>query len=272
MDGTSPTARALLALELLQARPGITADQLGERLGVTERAARRYVAILREAGIPVESVRGPYGGYRVGRGLRLPPLMFSASEALGLVMAVLDGHPSADDPTDPVGSALGKIVRALPTGSVGSLASWCPSRTAITRPRASVALNIRGGSRRPRPTLYPPYGPRSDSIGMPASRRMPTYRRAARSETPSLSASRSAVIPGLPWTSSRVSSARAVGLAAGSTHSPLSGSTTSGTLTEATALVRQDRGALRPRWWDTGTPTIVRRGARHAAGPPELDR
>jgi len=39
--------------------------------------------------------------------------MFSATEALGLVMAVLDGHHDASDPTDPVGSALGKIVRAL---------------------------------------------------------------------------------------------------------------------------------------------------------------
>ncbi|TWP47781.1 WYL domain-containing protein [Lentzea tibetensis] len=111
---TSPTARALLALELLQSTPGITADRLAGKLGVTERAARRYVGILREAGVPVESTRGPYGGYRVGRGLRLPPLMFSATEALGLVMAVLDGHHDAGDPSGPVGSALGKIVRALP--------------------------------------------------------------------------------------------------------------------------------------------------------------
>jgi predicted DNA-binding transcriptional regulator YafY len=111
---TSPTARALLALELVQGSPGITADRLADKLGVSERAARRYVAILREAGIPIESVRGPYGGYRVGRGLRLPPLVFSSAEALGLVMAVLDGHHDASDPTDPVGSALGKIVRALP--------------------------------------------------------------------------------------------------------------------------------------------------------------
>jgi predicted DNA-binding transcriptional regulator YafY len=110
----SPTARALLALELVQSSPGITADRLADKLGVSERAARRYVGILREAGIPVESVRGPYGGYRVGRGLRLPPLMFSATEALGLVMAVLDGHHDASDPAGPVGSALGKIVRALP--------------------------------------------------------------------------------------------------------------------------------------------------------------
>ncbi len=113
-DNVSPTARALLALEVIQGSPGITADRLADKLGVSERAARRYVAILREAGIPIESVRGPYGGYRVGRGLRLPPLMFTATEALGLVMAVLDGHHDAGDPTDPVGGALGKIVRALP--------------------------------------------------------------------------------------------------------------------------------------------------------------
>lgn len=114
VDTANPTARALLALELIQGTPGITAERLGERLGVSDRAARRYVSTLREAGLPIESVRGPYGGYRVGRGLRLPPLVFSAAEALGLVMAVLDGHHEAADPTDPVGGALGKIVRALP--------------------------------------------------------------------------------------------------------------------------------------------------------------
>jgi predicted DNA-binding transcriptional regulator YafY len=110
----SPTARALLALELIQTSPGISAERLGDKLGVSERAARRYIGILREAGIPIESIRGPFGGYRVGRGLRLPPLMFSAAEALGLVMAVIDGHHDAGDPTDAVGSALGKIMRALP--------------------------------------------------------------------------------------------------------------------------------------------------------------
>lgn len=110
----SPTARALLALELIQGSPGITAERLADKLDVSERAARRYVGILREAGIPIESLRGPGGGYHLGRGLRLPPLMFSAAEALGLVMAVLDGHHDASDPTEPVGAALGKIVRALP--------------------------------------------------------------------------------------------------------------------------------------------------------------
>ena len=68
--GLSPTGRALRALELLQAEPGITGSQLAAQLDVTERAARRYVAILREAGIPVESTRGPYGGSRMPRPIR----------------------------------------------------------------------------------------------------------------------------------------------------------------------------------------------------------
>jgi predicted DNA-binding transcriptional regulator YafY len=110
-----PVGRALLALEAIQAAPGITGARLAVRLGVTDRAARRYVAVLREAGIPVESVSGPYGGYRIGRGARVPPLMFSTSEALGLAMAVLQGwHGSVDD-DHPAATALAKILRVLPT-------------------------------------------------------------------------------------------------------------------------------------------------------------
>jgi predicted DNA-binding transcriptional regulator YafY len=136
-SGVSPTARALLALELIGGSPGITADQLAVRLGVSERAARRYVGILREADIPIDSVRGPYGGYRVGRGLRLPPLVFTATEALGLVMAVLDGHHDASDTTSPVGSGLGKIVRALP-GPVAAQAEAVRRATAPAPDRAAA--------------------------------------------------------------------------------------------------------------------------------------
>ncbi len=114
MTNASPTARALRALEILRTRPGLTADELGDRLGVTERAARRYVGILREAGVDVVSTRGPYGGYRLGPGTRLPPVVFTTDEALGLAMAVLDGQPSALADDDLVGSALTKVIRALP--------------------------------------------------------------------------------------------------------------------------------------------------------------
>ncbi len=118
-DDTSPTARALLVLELVQNSPGITADRLADTLGVSERAARRYVAILREAGVPIESTRGPYGGYRVGRGVRVPPLMFTTPEALGLVMTVLEAPRGASGGSDPVDSALGKLVRVLPDPVAG---------------------------------------------------------------------------------------------------------------------------------------------------------
>lgn len=133
----SPTARALRALDILQSRPGATADELAQRLGVTERAARRYVGILREVGIPVESARGPHGGYRLGRGTRLPPVMFTQAEALGLVMAVLDGQPAAVDVDDLVGSALGKVIRALPE-SVGRQAAALREHASAAPDRRSV--------------------------------------------------------------------------------------------------------------------------------------
>nr|MDT0657322.1 WYL domain-containing protein [Micromonospora sp. DSM 115978] len=140
----SPTARALRAIEILAARPGATADDLAAWLGVTERAARRYIGILREAGIPVESVRGPYGGYRLGRGTRLPPVVFTEPEALGLVMAVLDGQPAAADVDDVVGLALSKVIRALPervgrqAAALREHASAAPDRYS-TRPDPATA-------------------------------------------------------------------------------------------------------------------------------------
>ncbi len=143
----SPTARALLTLELVQNRPGITADRIAERLGVTSRAARRYIAILREAEIPIDSVSGPAGGYRPGRGLRLPPLLFNHAEALGLVMAILEGHHEATDPDDPVGNALAKILRAMPTSvaaqadTVRKAAAPAPNRTAV-RPDPEVTATL----------------------------------------------------------------------------------------------------------------------------------
>jgi predicted DNA-binding transcriptional regulator YafY len=155
----SPTARALLTLELLQGSPGITADRLAGKLGVSERAARRYVGILREAGIPIEAVRGPYGGYRLGRGLRLPPLVFSAAEALGLVMAVLDGHHDVGDPTDPVGGALGKIMGALPepvaaqAEAVRRAAAPAPDRAAARPDPGTTAALVQACSNRRRVRL-----------------------------------------------------------------------------------------------------------------------
>lgn len=145
LPAANPTSRALAALEILQGTPGITADRLGARLGVSDRAARRYVEVLREAGVPIESSRGRYGGYRVGRGVRVP-LVFTPAEALGLVMAVLDGHHDAAG-DDPVGTALGKIVRTLPeraatqAATVRRATAPAPDRAAA-RPDAATTSTL----------------------------------------------------------------------------------------------------------------------------------
>jgi predicted DNA-binding transcriptional regulator YafY len=132
MDETpSPTARAIRALDILRLHPGISAEDLAERLGVTERAARRYVATLRDAGVAIEGARGPSGGYRLGRGTTLAPIGFTEEEALGLVLQVLNARPAAGRDDDLIGGALHKVVRALPE-AIGRQAALLRERAAAT--------------------------------------------------------------------------------------------------------------------------------------------
>lgn len=144
----SPTVRALRALDLLQRRPGVTASELAEHLGVSERAVRRTIATLREADVPVGATSGPGGGYRLGRGVRLPPVVFSQTEALSLVMAVVDGRHEARDETQPVGAALAKLLRAMPDAvsqeatAVRDLAGSTPDRRAARPDPAAVSLLV----------------------------------------------------------------------------------------------------------------------------------
>ncbi|WP_420451992.1 helix-turn-helix transcriptional regulator [Ilumatobacter sp.] len=112
-----PVAHALRVLRLLQANPGIGAAEIAGRLEISERAVRRYIATLRSVGISIDSTRGRYGGYRIGRSTEPPPLVFESGEVLGLVTAVLDGHHAAADPDDPVGSALSKLIASLPAAT-----------------------------------------------------------------------------------------------------------------------------------------------------------
>lgn len=115
MDTTRPASRILSMLELLQDRPGISGPELSERLDVSTRTIRRYIVTLQDMGIPVEPTPGRTGGYALRPGFRLPPLMFSADEALGLAMALLSipANRTSGLPA-PVEAALGKIERVLP--------------------------------------------------------------------------------------------------------------------------------------------------------------
>src|SRR5271169_3171501 len=70
---TRPAARVLTLLELLQSGGVRTMTELASRLGVDGRTVRRYVGHLLDLDVPVESVRGRYGGYRLAPGYRMPP-------------------------------------------------------------------------------------------------------------------------------------------------------------------------------------------------------
>ena len=87
-----PTARVLSLLELLQSGGVRTVAELADRLDVDERTVRRYVDHLLDLDVPVESVRGRYGGYRLASGYRMPPLMLSDDEALAVLLGLVAGR------------------------------------------------------------------------------------------------------------------------------------------------------------------------------------
>ncbi len=110
-----PTARVLALLELLQGGGTRTVGHLADRLGVDERTVRRYVSHLLELDVPVESVRGRYGGYRLGPGYRLPPLMLTDDEAVAVLVGLVNAPQSAVGAgRAAAASATAKIRRVLP--------------------------------------------------------------------------------------------------------------------------------------------------------------
>jgi predicted DNA-binding transcriptional regulator YafY len=84
----SPTARVLQLLGLLQSRAVWPGPELAARLGVTERSVRRDVERLRELGYPVEASKGVGGGYRLGAGRGLPPLLLDPEEAVAVAVCL----------------------------------------------------------------------------------------------------------------------------------------------------------------------------------------
>ncbi|WP_031265094.1 YafY family protein [Dietzia sp. UCD-THP] len=82
------TQRVLGLLDLLQRRTVWTGPELAAELGVTTRSVRRDVDRLRDLGYPVESERGAGGGYRLGSGRRLPPLLLDDREAVAVAIAL----------------------------------------------------------------------------------------------------------------------------------------------------------------------------------------
>jgi len=82
------SARLLRLLSLLQNRRDWTGPALAERLGVTTRTVRNDVERLRSLGYPVHATPGVAGGYRLGAGAALPPLLLDDEEAVAVAVGL----------------------------------------------------------------------------------------------------------------------------------------------------------------------------------------
>jgi predicted DNA-binding transcriptional regulator YafY len=82
------TSRVLQLLGLLQSRRVWTGEELAERLDVTTRSVRRDVERLRDLGYPVHASKGHGGGYQLGAGAALPPLLLDPDEAVAMAVCL----------------------------------------------------------------------------------------------------------------------------------------------------------------------------------------
>ncbi len=107
-------ARLLSLLALLQSRPDWTSAELGARLGVTPRTIRNDIDRLRELDYPVDATRGAAGGYRLGAGAKLPPLLLDDEEAVAVAIGlrVATGISGVEESST---RALTKLEQMLPS-------------------------------------------------------------------------------------------------------------------------------------------------------------
>ena len=109
------SARLLHLLSLLQLRREWTGAALAERMSVTERTVRRDIGKLRSLGYPISASPGIAGGYQLGAGAQLPPLLLDDEEALAVALGLT---AVASGPVSGIGEAsiraLVKLEQVLP--------------------------------------------------------------------------------------------------------------------------------------------------------------
>ncbi|MEW2265630.1 YafY family protein [Streptomyces sp. NPDC047853] len=110
------SARLLRLLSLLQAHREWSGPDLADRLGVSARTVRRDVDRLRELGYPVNASPGTGGGYQLGAGAELPPLLLDDDEAVAVAVGL---RTAAGQGVEGIGEtsvrALAKLEQVLPS-------------------------------------------------------------------------------------------------------------------------------------------------------------
>lgn len=110
------SARLLQLLALLQARRDWPGAELADRLSVTPRTVRRDIDRLRGLGYPVDSASGTAGGYRLGPGGKLPPLLIDDDEAVAIAIGLRTAATGAVSGIEEASvRALVKLEQVLPS-------------------------------------------------------------------------------------------------------------------------------------------------------------
>ncbi|MET0783142.1 MAG: WYL domain-containing protein [Leifsonia flava] len=108
------SARLLALLSLLQSRPDWSGTELAARLGVSTRTIRNDIERLRALDYPVDATRGAAGGYRLGAGGKLPPLLLDDQEAIAVAVG-LRAAVGLAGVEESGGRALAKLEQVLPS-------------------------------------------------------------------------------------------------------------------------------------------------------------
>jgi predicted DNA-binding transcriptional regulator YafY len=137
------SARLLALLSLLQTRRDWSGTVLADRLDISLRTVRRDVDRLRELGYPITAVKGPEGGYRLGAGTELPPLLFDDDQAVALTVALQIAATTSDSRlAEAAGRALNTVRQVMPSRlrhRIGVL-----DVTAVERPATRSAEPVDG--------------------------------------------------------------------------------------------------------------------------------
>jgi predicted DNA-binding transcriptional regulator YafY len=137
------SARLLRLLSLLQARPEWPGADLADRLEVTVRTLRRDVQKLRGLGYPVHAAPGVAGGYRLGAGAALPPLLLDDDEAVAVALSL---RTAASHTVTGVGEAsvraLAKLEQVLPSRLRERAVAISHATVPLTLPDAAVDADV----------------------------------------------------------------------------------------------------------------------------------
>jgi predicted DNA-binding transcriptional regulator YafY len=136
------SARLLRLLTLLEVKPDWSGADLAERLQVTPRTLRRDIAKLRSLGYPVHAEPGVAGGYRLGAGAALPPLLLDDDEAVAVALSL---RTAATHAVTGIGEAsvraLAKLEQVLPSRLRERAAAIAHATVPLTGPGPTVSAD-----------------------------------------------------------------------------------------------------------------------------------